>query len=260
MTYQSLVQNWKDRNIQSISDLELVLDTFKINFAYHSGKIENEKVSYHHTRDIFENGIVNGYSGDLRTLFEQQNQKNCYEYLLPKIVAREPMSLLLVREVHRILTAGTYDMRRFLENDERPGEFKKHDYVIGRNEVGAAPDEVAGEMEELLAEMQTPFKDEQLLTAASYFHAKFESIHPFADGNGRVGRILVNYFLMIHNHPPFIVFNENKGPYYAALDAFDEKGDIAEMKQYFETALCQTWQGSEERNRQTKGIDDFIAR
>lgn len=130
--YDAVVKMWQDWNIRSADDLSLRLDNFRILFAYNSGKIENAEINYHDTREIFENGKVVGYTGSTRTLFEQQNQKVCYDLLQDKIVAKEPLSVELICTIHRALTEGTYDERRYIVNGERPGEFKKHDYVTGK--------------------------------------------------------------------------------------------------------------------------------
>ncbi len=87
---------------------------------------------------------------------------------------------------------------------ERPGEYKLHDYVTGRNEIGAAPEDVADEMRELLGELHG-IPENRLLRVAAYYHVKFENIHPFADGNGRTGRLTMNYFLVMNNHPPVTI-------------------------------------------------------
>ena len=126
--YDAVVKMWQDWNIRSADDRSLRLDNFRILFAYNSGKIENAEINYHDTREIFENGKVVGYTGSTRTLFEQQNQKVCYDLLQDKIVAKEPLSIELICAIHRALTEGTYDERRYIVNGERPGEFKKHDY------------------------------------------------------------------------------------------------------------------------------------
>ena len=141
--YAETAAYWQSFPIQTVSDLEQRLENFRVLFAYHSGKIENEEITLHDTREIFENGKVLNYTGSPRAIFEQQNQKLCYEFLKEKIAAKEPLTQELVLEVHRILTSGTYDERRFLENGERPGEYKKHDYITGKNEVGAPADRVA---------------------------------------------------------------------------------------------------------------------
>ena len=202
--YEDTVSLWQSYSITTESDLDKYLSNFRIIFAYNSGKIENADVSFHDTREIFENGSVTGYTGETRALFEQQNQKLCYDYLRGKIVAKEPISVDLIREIHRILTSGTYDERRYVENGERPGEFKKHDYVTGIHEVGSPVETVAEDLQELVDEINE-YKGTQYLRVGAYLHARFESIHPFADGNGRVGRTLWNYSFMIHDQPPLVV-------------------------------------------------------
>ncbi|MEI6602517.1 MAG: Fic family protein [Clostridia bacterium] len=238
--FEDILLKWENLNISMLEDFTRHLDSFRVLFAYHSGKIENENITYHDTREIFENGQVLGFSGNPRALFEQQNQKICYEYLIPKLIAKEPVSVGLIKEVHQILTVGTYDERRFLVNDERPGEFKKHDYVTGINEVGAAAENVAGDLEALVAEIRDVAQKDRLQVAA-YFHAQFQWIHPFADGNGRVGRTLTNYLLMIHQHPPFIVYDEDKMEYYQALQCFDETEDIQPLYDFFMKETIKTW-------------------
>ena len=214
--YQRAVQLWQSWNIRTAADLDRHLDSFRILFAYHSGKIENEDITYNDTREIFENGRVMGYTGDPRALFEQQNQKLCYEVLKQRLTAREPLSVELVREIHRILTSGAYDERRYIVNGERPGEFKKHDYVIGIHEVGSPPKQVETDLSELLAEI-TEAGRKNPLKAGTYLHARFEFIHPFADGNGRVGRTLLNYWLILNDFPPLIVYEEDRNLYYEGL-------------------------------------------
>lgn len=238
--YDHIVEQWQAWNICSVSELELRLDSFRILFAYHSGKIENEEITYHDTREIFENGKVVGFTGSPRTLFELQNQKVCYDFLKEKIIQKEPLSISLILEIHRTLTEGTYDERRYLVNEERPGEFKKHDYVTGETEVGSSPEEVEADLLELLAEVngigkQSPF------TAGAYFHARFENIHPFADGNGRVGRTLLNYWLMINNYPPMIIYEADKRSYYHALQMYDEQEIIDPLVAFFEKQTEKTW-------------------
>ena len=259
--YDEAVRKWRAWDIRTATDLDLRLDSFRILFAYHSSKIENEEISYHDTREIFENGRVVGYTGSTRALFEQQNQKTCYELLREKIVEREPLSLDLIRTVHRVLTEGTYDERRYIVNGERPGEFKKHDYVTGRNEVGSPPDEVEADLTELIDEVNS-IGQKAPLKAGAYFHARFENIHPFADGNGRVGRTLLNYWLMINDCPPMIIYEENRRTYYEALQAYDEQEELDLLNSFFEEQTVKTWARSMELNDsdapQHKGLDLFM--
>jgi Fic family protein len=239
--YSRVVGLWQSYKIASAADLDKYLDSFRILFAFHSGKIENEEVTYHDTREIFESGRVVNFTGDVRALFEQQNQKLCYEVLKEKIVKKEPLSMELVKEVHRVLTSGTYDERRYIVNEEHPGEFKKHDYVTGVHEVGSAAENVESDLMELIAEVNA-YEGKDVLKAAAYFHAMFEFIHPFADGNGRVGRTLMNYYLMTRNHPPLIVYDEDKQMYYERLQKYDAAEELTPLYKFFNYETEKTWE------------------
>lgn len=239
--YEKICSIWKQKDISTVENLDLVLDSYRILFAYNSGKIENDEINYHDTREIFCNGSVSSFSGDPRTLFEQQNQKLCYEYLKELIVSQKPLSVELVLEVHKILTSGTYDERRYIINNERPGEFKKNDYVTGRLEVGSLASDVETDISALLDEVNA-YVGNNHLKVASYFHAVFESIHPFADGNGRVGRMLTNYYLLTHGEPPLIVFSEDKGLYYECLEKYDTEENIDSLYEFFKYQTEKTWE------------------
>jgi len=249
--YQAIRRMWQSYRIDSVQALDRYLDNFRILFAYHSGKIENSEIDWHDTRDIFENGRVECFSGNPRTIFEQQNQKTCYEYLKHKIIVREPMTITLIRDIYLALTSGTYDEQRFLQNNERPGEFKKHDYITGRHEVGAAPDRIEADLQELLDEINT-YSGLEVLKAAAYFHLRFEHIHPFADGNGRVGRTLLNYYLLIHAEPPVIIHEENRKSYYAALEDYDANELIQPMLDLLIAETVETWKATLDRSQGQK--------
>ena len=239
--YEKTLALWRSYDMQSEGDLDKYLENFRILFAYHSGRIENAQITLHDTREIFENGKVLSFTGEPKAIFEQQNQRLCYEYLKSKILVKAPLTLSLIREVHAILTGGTYDEKRYVLQGERPGEFKKHDYVTGREEVGSPPESVAQDLQALLGEL-TEYQGKDPLKLAAYFHARFEYIHPFADGNGRVGRTLLNYFLMTNGCPPLIIYDEDKAAYYAALESYDREGALEPMHAFLQGQMEKTWE------------------
>ncbi|MCL2633196.1 MAG: Fic family protein [Oscillospiraceae bacterium] len=245
--YQQIINLWRNPEIKTVTDLENKLHNFRVLFAYNSNKIENPETDYHDTRELFDNGKVINYTGNARTLLEQQNQKICYDILKEYIIAKKPMTVNLVKEVHLLLTAGTYDERRYVDNNERSGEFKKVDYVTGRYEVGSKPENVEKDIVDLLNEINCA-DDENILKIGAYFHARFEYIHPFADGNGRVGRTLLNYYLMLNNHPPLIVYDEDKKHYYEALEKYDSDEEIQPLYEFIKSQTIKTWDSTLKRS------------
>jgi Fic family protein len=243
--YEKAVALWRQRGIKNSAELAEALNGHSIAFAYHSGKIENERITYNDTREIFEHDGVTSYTGDLRTLFEIRNAKEANELLYEAFDARRPLDEALIKEFQLKLTLNTYDTRRW-QLGERPGEYKRHDYVTGRLEIGASPEDVQEEMEELFAELIDAPKD-KALTAAAYFHVKFENIHPFADGNGRTGRLAMNYLLILNDHPPVIIHEEDRKGYYDALEAWDEKQELEPMILYLKEQTVKTWEKQIER-------------
>lgn len=253
-SYDQIRQLWKLIPMKTEIDLDAALQHFKVLFAYHSGKMENADITFHDTRDIFDRGRISGYSGDPRALFEQQNQKLCHAWLLPKILTKEPLTVEIVLDMHRVLTAGTYDNRRFLERGERPGAFKKHDCVTGVHEVGEPPEQVPAAVDALLQEINEWTGDSSLL-AAAYLHARFEYIHPFADGNGRVGRTLMNYWLLCQREPPLVIYEEDRKEYYLALEQYDANETLLPLVSFLERQTVRTWSGLLKRsNGESAGL------
>lgn len=252
--YKKAVKFWHEMNICTDAELESALESYSILFSYHSGKIENERITYHDTREIFEHDGVTGYTGDLRTLFEIRNAKQTYQMMLDAFQERRIIDEEFIKEMQGSLTQNTYDPRRW-QIGERPSEYKKHDYIVGEKEVGALAEDVHEEMAELLEDiLEVP--DEKAIIGAAFFHAKFENIHPFADGNGRTGRLAMNYFLILHNHPPITIYEEDRKDYYAALDMWDEYQELQPLIDFLKEQTAKTWQNQIERHEKRNHKDN----
>lgn len=256
MTYESILDFWKKQNIKNANELASVLNSYSVNFAYNSGKIENDEITYHDTREVFDKDGVTSYTGSTKTLFEIQNSKAAYERILSAFDDKQIVDEELLKEIQMILTNGTYDERRY-QIGERPGEYKHHDYVTGKNEVGASVEDVHEEVCELVDEL-TEIDDKNALVAAAYFHAKFENIHPFSDGNGRVGRLLMNYILLIHNHPPITIHEEDRKDYYNALEKFDEELELKSLIDFLKSQLVKTWEKQLDKSKVGSSLADFV--
>ncbi len=243
--FEDVVNAWKSKKIKNVADIDVALSDYRILFAYNSNKIENAGVSFHQTREIFENGKVVGYTGDLRALFETQNQKECFEFLKDKIAEKQMLTGGLIREIHEKLCHGCYDESRWAKG-ERPGEYKKNYYGVGLS-VGVPPEDVSEEIDYICHELDEvgichgEVDPEKALKAAIWFHCSFERIHPFADGNGRVGRTLLNYILMVSDIPPVIIFDEDKEAYFMALEVFDHSDKIDGFVAFLKEQMVKTW-------------------
>lgn len=238
--YEKAVALWQAKHIVTDAELAEALNGHSIAFAFHSGKIENDQITYHDTREIFEHDGVTSYTGDLRTLFEIRNAKDANELFLTAFGDKRPLDEPLLLELQMQLTKNTYDTRRW-QLGERPGEYKHHDYVTGRDEIGASAEDAREEVCELLAELQG-LDDADAMTAAAYFHAKFENIHPFADGNGRTGRLAMNYLLVLHGHPPIVIHQEDRGAYFDALEAWDARQQLTPLVRFLQEQTAKTWE------------------
>lgn len=256
MTYESILDFWKKQNIKNANELASVLSSYSVNFAYNSGKIENDEITYHDTREVFDKDGVTSYTGSTKTLFEIQNSKAAYERMLSAFDDKQIVDEKFLKGIQMILTNGTYDERRY-QIGERPGEYKHHDYVTGKNEVGASAEDVQDEVCELLDEL-TDIDDKNALVAAAYFHAKFENIHPFSDGNGRAGRLLMNYILLIHNHPPITIHEEDRKDYYNALEKFDEELELNSLIDFLKSQLVKTWEKQLNKSKTDSSLADFL--
>ena len=145
-----------------------------------------------------------------------------------------------------------YAQKHTFEKAKKEDSFEKKNFPLVENKVIKNQNkDVAEEIGELLEELQD-ISDDKILTAAAYFHAKFENIHPFADGNGRTGRLLMNYLLVIHNHPPITIHEEDREQYYAALEAWDRVQSLDELREFLRQQTVKTWEKQLERVKTKK--------
>ena len=188
----------------------------QINLAYNSNKIEGSKLSEEQTRYIFETrtiGFKDQEAVPVDDIIETSNHFIAFDYLLETI--EEPLSNNLIKEFHRILKNGTSDSTKDWFN---VGDWKKLP-----NEVGGIrttlPHNVESEMNELNDEYA--LKSEIVIENIIEYHFKFEKIHPFQDGNGRVGRILMFRECLRKDIIPFIIDDNYKQFYYRGLKEFE---------------------------------------
>lgn len=250
LSYKDILGWWQSNTLNTIDDYKVILDNFQIIFATNTSNIEGTNISYHTTREVFEGDKLSGYSGSFESLYLIKNQKFAFEFILKSLINKTPITSDFIKKIHKILMYGGYDETRW-NKGERPGTYKVNDYCVGVNDVGSLPEDVEIDINNLLDELNSTNVTD-ILKASAYFHAVFESIHPFADGNGRVGRTLLNYYLMQHNYPPMVIFDEDKETYYMALEVFNRTEEISGMVKFFEEQTIKTWENKMFKRRKER--------
>lgn len=191
----------------------------QIDFTYHSNHMEGSCLSHEQTRFIFETNTIDveGKVVKVDDIIETVNHFRCIDMIIDQ--ANKPITETFIKELHQILKQGTNDARF---DWFTIGEYKKVPNIVGNMET-TPPEEVPIQMKKLLVEYQN--KKEKTLDDLLDFHVRFEQIHPFQDGNGRVGRLLLFKECLKYKIVPFIINDKRKLYYYRGLKNWhDERG------------------------------------
>lgn len=221
--YRKLATNNK-RAIIEISLAELP------EMVYNSNAIENSTLTLEDTEDILIRGQIRT-DHEIREIYEAKNLAKAMEYLINNPESK--ISVELILKLHRILLSNI--------RDEIAGRFRfGREWVRVGTHIGANPEFVNGFMHDLIKKYNTD-DETYFLEKIAYFHAEFENIHPFGDGNGRIGRLLANEQLDLKGLPPIIIPNKSKfDEYYPALDEYAKTGRIDKLTELFAKLLIES--------------------
>lgn len=195
----------------------------QIDLTYNSNHMEGSRLTRNQTRYIFETNTVGVENEVLNVddVIETVNHFRCIDLVIDH--ADDILSEKFIKELHLTLKNGTSDSRK---DWFAVGEYKKIPNEVGGMDT-ALPEEVADKMKTLLKEYNVI--KEKTLEDILDFHVKFERIHPFQDGNGRVGRLIMFKECLKHNIVPFIIEDNLKLFYYRGLKEWDnEKGYLTD--------------------------------
>ena len=194
----------------------------QVRLTYNSNRIEGSKLSEDQTRLIFETNTIGAEEGvPVDDIIETANHFRAIDYIID--CAEEPLTENIIKELHKILKIGTKDSHLSWFN---VGEYKTRANVVGGQET-TPPSKVAGEIKKLLA-AYTQISDISIEDIIQ-FHHDFEKIHPFQDGNGRVGRLIAFKECLRFNIVPFIIEDTKKIFYYRGLKEWNsERGFLIE--------------------------------
>lgn len=196
-----------------------IYHTVQIELTYNSNHIEGSRLTHDQTRYIFDTNTIGVDGGTVKVddIVETANHFKCVDLIIDN--AKKPITEAFIKELHRTLKSGTTDARQdwFVV-----GDYKKLPNTVG-GLYTAQPGEVAEKMKALLFEYNA--KKEKTFDDLLDFHYKLECIHPFQDGNGRIGRLLLFKDCLKYNIVPFIIDEELKLFYYRGLKEWtNERG------------------------------------
>jgi len=182
-----------------------VFDDYLLRLTYHSNKIEGSTLSLHETQSIlFDNQVVSNHS--LIEHLEVANHKLAFQEIMDSIQNEIRLDINFVLKLHRILMNGIlYEAGQFRTRPVR---------IVGARVVHCNPVKVYEKMYDLCEQME--LTDDPIGIVMQ--HAWFEQIHPFADGNGRIGRLLLNFQMLRLGYPMIVIESDHKSDYYSVLE------------------------------------------
>lgn len=189
----------------------------QIKFAYNSNRIEGSKLSEDQTRYIYETNTIstgNNETANVNDIVETINHFSCFDYLIN--IAEKPLTEKIIKEFHNILKRGSEDSFK--------DWFKIGDYKTKENYVGGKKTSLPSEVKKKMSGLIKSYSELKKIAIENIidFHYEFETIHPFQDGNGRVGRLVMFKECLKNDIIPFIIEDEKKQFYYMGLNEYPD--------------------------------------
>ena len=202
-------------------ETERLNEEFTVEYTYNSNAIEGNALTLRET-DL----VLRGLTIDRKPLkdhMEAVGHKEAFEFVSELVKQNEPLSERIIKQIHFLVLVGNKDDR---------GVYRKVPVrIMGAKHEPVQPYMIEPKMEELLKSFMEG--EEHIITKLARFHIEFEGIHPFIDGNGRTGRLLVNLELMKAGYPPIDIKFTDRMEYYKAFDEYHENHNLSAMESLF---------------------------
>jgi Fic family protein len=231
----SQINSLRERYYRALSGKEalvaLINETEVSEHVYNSNAIENSTLSLEETEKILLQVELDRYVNE-REIFEAKNLARVMTFVDTKAKAQE-LNLETILLLHKMLISNI--------DDSIAGRFRtKGEYVRVGNYIAPAPEEVVSLLERMIVEFQAS-AGEEIVSRIARLHLTFEHIHPFCDGNGRIGRVLNNYLLIRGGYVPINIKFADRREYYQAFKDFDTKQNIQVMSEIVARALSSSY-------------------
>lgn len=208
-------------------ELERLNEEFIVEYTYNSNAIEGNTLTMRETDMVLRGLTIDQKS--LKEHLEVIGHKEAFDYVRQLVSENIEISESVIKDIHYLVLPDKKDDR---------GSYRKIPVrIMGAAHEPAQPYMIIPKMEELLEEYKNSKED--IVTKLARFHIEFEGIHPFIDGNGRTGRLLVNLELMKAGYPPIDIKFTDRLKYYEAFDEYHVKHNISAMADMFAKYLNQ---------------------
>jgi Fic family protein len=231
----SVLQNLRERYYISSkgkeSLLKILLDVEIPDHVFNSNAIENSTLSLEETEKILLQIDLDRYISD-REIFEAKNLARVVEYI-DKKAHEQDLTLEGILFMHKMLLSNIRDdiAGRFREGNEN---------VRVGTHIGASPTDIVNMMEHMMIVYKSNIH-ESIIERIARLHLTFEHIHPFGDGNGRIGRVIINYLLIREGYVPINIKFIDRAKYYNAFKQFDQSGKTEIMQEIVGRALTNSY-------------------
>src|SRR3989338_608982 len=229
------IQDLRERYYRAIvgkeSLLKMIAEAEVSDQVYNSNAIENSTLSLEETDKILLQIELDRYISE-REIFEAKNLARVVSYIETKSKEQE-LNLDVILSLHKMLISNI--------RDDVAGRFRtENEYVRVGSHVAPNPKEVVDRLDKMLVEYNSS-SHENIIKRIARLHLNFEYIHPFVDGNGRIGRVINNYLLIREGFVPINIKFIDRKKYYDAFKEFDEKGATAIMEEIVAKALTNSY-------------------
>lgn len=202
-------------------EVERLMEEFAVEYTYNSNAIEGNTLTLRET-DLVLRGLTIDQK-PLKDHMEAVGHKEAFEYVRELVKENIPISESVIKQIHYLVLA---------DKKEDRGVYRRVPVrIMGAQHEPVQPYLIEPKMEQLLISFSE--SDEHIVTKLARFHIEFEGIHPFIDGNGRTGRLLVNLELMKAGYPPIDIKFTDRLSYYNAFDEYYVKNNLSVMENLF---------------------------
>ncbi len=202
-------------------EVERLTEEFVVEYTYNSNAIEGNTLTLRET-DMVLRGLTIAQK-PLKDHMEAVGHKEAFDFVRDLVKDQEPLSERIIKQIHYLVLADKKDDR---------GVYRRIPVrIMGAKHEPVQPYLIQPKMEQLLEAYNN--SKEHIIPRLARFHIEFESIHPFIDGNGRTGRLLVNLELMKAGYPPIDIKFTDRIAYYNAFDEYHVKHNLGAMEKLF---------------------------